>query len=72
VAKSKGISFPVLTSEGRIESSIALSETLEKVPAFAVGTLFVRQDFRRKARNWLDQQRDTIIPTDVSEENKQI
>jgi len=60
VAKSKGIRFPVLTSEGRIESSIALSETFEKVPAFAVGTLFVRKDLHRKVRKWLEDGHDRV------------
>jgi uncharacterized protein len=69
VPKSKGINFPVLTSENRIESSVSLSETLEKVPAFSVGTLFVHPDLRKKAKRYLHDRRDTIIPIDEQQEN---
>ncbi len=65
VARSRGIDFPVLTGEGRIESSLALSQTLEKVPAFAVGTVFIRPDLVDAGKRWLNSNRDTIIRADA-------
>jgi len=39
--KGKGIRFPVLTRDGSIEWSIALSDTLKQVPTFTVEYVFV-------------------------------
>ena len=71
-AKSTGINFPVLTGDGRIEQSTALSETLEKVPTFAVGTVFASKEIGKQAGNWLKEHHDRIIPADVEPENKQL
>ena len=60
-AKGRGIDFPVWTASDRVESSIMLSETLEKVPGFVVGTVYVRPELRQPARKWLEENRDTII-----------
>ncbi len=49
-ARSRGIDFPVWASDD-VESSLGLSETLAKVPAFAIGTVYVRPDLRQAASN---------------------
>jgi hypothetical protein len=59
-ARSIGIDFPVWTSDD-VESSLGLSETLAKVPAFTVGTVYVRPDLRQAAKKWLNEHRDTIV-----------
>ena len=58
-----GIDFPVLAHEdGRIYSSLELSETLSKAPIFSVDRVFIDPTVREKAKRWLDEKRDDIIP----------
>ncbi len=52
-ARSRGIDFPVWTSED-VESSLGLSETLAKVPAFTISTVYIRPDLRQTAKKWLN------------------
>ncbi len=60
--KSRGMSFPVFSRDGRIQNSLALSETLQKVPVFAVDLIFVAPEIREVARQWVEENRATIIP----------
>jgi HD superfamily phosphohydrolase len=68
--KSRGMSFPVFSRDGRIQNSLALSETLQKVPVFAVDWIFVDSEIREIARQWVEENRATIIP--VAESPKEI
>ncbi len=61
------LEFPVLDREGRIQSSLAMSETLSKVPTFAVDYVYVDPSLREEARKWLDDNRDSIIPQATEE-----
>jgi len=60
--KSRGISFPVFSRDGRIQNSLSMSETLQKVPVFAIDLIFVQPELRDVAGKWVDENRDTIIP----------
>ena len=60
-AKSRGIDFPVWTASDTVESSRMLSETLQKVPSFVVGVVYIRPELRQIARKWLDENRDSIV-----------
>jgi HD superfamily phosphohydrolase len=67
--KSRGMSFPVFSRDGRIQNSLALSETLQKVPVFGVDLIFVDPEIREAARQWVEENRATIIP--VAEQPKE-
>jgi HD superfamily phosphohydrolase len=56
------IQFPVLGRDGRIQSSLAMSETLAKIPTFAVDYVYVDPTLREDAEKWLRDHRDSIIP----------
>jgi HD superfamily phosphohydrolase len=60
--RSKGMSFPVLARDGRIQNSLSLSETLQKVPVFGVDLVYVDPGLREAAVQWLHQENGTIIP----------
>lgn len=53
--------FPVLLSDGRIDSSMKLSDTLEKLPVAAVDFVFAAPEIADQARTWLGANRDTIL-----------
>lgn len=61
--KSRGMSFPVLSRDGRIQNSLALSETLQKVPVFAVDLIFVDPELRDEASRWVQEHLNEILPT---------
>ena len=56
-----GINFPVQARDGRIVSSMYLSETLGRIPTFSVDYVFIDPDLRDKATRWLSDNRDQII-----------
>ena len=53
--------FPVLTRDGRIASSLALSTVLNRIPVYPVGTVFVAPEIVKNAREWLNRERGAII-----------
>lgn len=53
--------FPVLTRDGRIVSSLQMSETLRRLPLISIDYVFVNPVLRRNAQQWLDANRATII-----------
>ncbi len=59
--KGSGLNFPVLSIDGRIVSSMAMSDVLKNVPIAAVDYVFINPDHRTEANKWLDEKRDTII-----------
>jgi len=56
-----GLDFPVCTKDGRIESSLAMSETLKNVPIVAVDYVFISPEHRKEAEQWLKEHRETLI-----------
>lgn len=53
--------FPVLMRDGRVVSSVALSETLEKLPAIASEFVFVAPERQEEASRWIEGKRDEIL-----------
>ncbi len=53
--------FPVLTGDGRIVSSLALSQVLAKLPTAASDYVFINPDIRDGAEEWLLKKRAEII-----------
>ncbi len=53
--------FPVLTKDGRIASSLAMSETLTRLETASFDFVFVDPAILRDANQWLDANRHTII-----------
>jgi len=53
--------FPVQTKDGRIVSSVAISETLTRLPAASFDYVFVAPQFHKKALDWLAGNRKNII-----------
>lgn len=58
--KGSGFNFPVLI-DGRISSSLAMSEVLKTVPIVAVDYVFINPDYRKEAEKWLKEEREKII-----------
>jgi hypothetical protein len=58
--KGSGLNFPVLI-DGRIASSLAMSEALKNVPFVAVDYVFINPDYRKEAEKWLKDKRESII-----------
>ena len=65
--KGSGLNFPVLSIDGRIGSSLAMSEVLKTVPIVAVDYVFINPDHRKEAEKWLKEQREAIITKKESE-----
>jgi hypothetical protein len=63
----RSVEFPVLGRDGRIQPSLAMSETLAKVPTFALDCVYVDPNLREEARKWLEDNRDSIIPPAAEE-----
>ncbi len=59
--KGSGLNFPVLSIDGRIASSLAISEVLKNVPIVAVDYVFINPDYRKEAEKWLKEKREAII-----------
>jgi hypothetical protein len=55
------LDFPVLARDGRVVSSLEMSETLRRLPAVAVGTVYVEPSVAVEASHWLEQNRDRIV-----------
>lgn len=53
--------FPVKTKDGRIVSSLAISDTLGRIPVAALDYVFIREDLLKKAEEWLKNNREKII-----------
>ncbi len=53
--------FPVLTRDGRIMSSLELSEMLEKIPLVSIDLVFVDRAHYDEARDWLGKERGNIL-----------
>ena len=53
--------FPVLMRDGRVASSLQVSEVLNHLPGTAVGFVFVHPDKANEAHMWLEKYRDIIV-----------
>lgn len=63
-----GIDFPVLTNDGRIVSSLTVSQTLANVPYVNVDYVFISPEHRKDAEKWLKETRDSILEQKEEEE----
>ena len=59
-----GMDFPVLQKDGRIVSSLVVSETLGKIPVVAIDFVFISPEKRSIAAKWLRDRLDSIISGD--------
>ena len=60
--KSAGrVMFPVLELDGRIASSLSMSDTLQHVPEVAAETVDIHSTFLDAGREWLKENRESII-----------
>ncbi len=59
--KSSGTVFPVKERDGRIVSSLAVSEVLKNLPLVNIDYVFVSPEIRGEAGKWLEEQREQII-----------
>jgi hypothetical protein len=53
--------FPVLSKDGRIVSSLAMSMTLKVLPVVAIDFVFIDPTMRKDADTWLQKERSVII-----------
>ena len=61
LGEDAGTVFPVKTRDGRIVSSIAASDVLEKLPIVSYDYVFVVPEIRREAEQWLSSNRKDIL-----------
>lgn len=62
--------FPVRMRDGSIVSSLAISETLNKVPVVSIDYVFADRTILREAKKWLNNVKDGIIrPGEEGERN---
>jgi hypothetical protein len=59
--KGQAFDFPVLAHDGRVTSSLLLSETLNHVPLVAVDFVFVAPHRSKEAEEWLAAERPVVI-----------
>lgn len=67
--KGASYDFPVYTKAGDIDSSLALSQTLSKVPTFSVDRIYVSVTARAEAERWVAKNRNKIITGEIGEEH---
>lgn len=53
--------FPVKLKDGRIVSSLVISDTLRYLPVAAFDYVFIREDLLKEAKEWLEKNREEII-----------
>ena len=59
--KGSAVVFPVKNKDGRIVSSYAASDVLQKVPLVNIDYVFIAPERLAEAEGWLKQERETII-----------
>jgi hypothetical protein len=60
--------FPVRMKDGRIASSLSVSEVLKYVPVAAFDYVFVAPNLEDEAKKWLEDRREEIIRPTKEEE----
>lgn len=69
--KSAGrVMFPVLELDGRIASSLSMSDTLQHVPEVAADTVYIHSTFLDAGREWLKENRESIIESALEQEDE--
>ncbi len=63
------LDFPVMTRDGRIVSSLELSETLNNIPVVKVDSVFINPDLLVEAQQWLKQNRMEILARKAGEKS---
>jgi hypothetical protein len=66
--KRNGIDFPVLTSDGRVASSVVRSDVLRTIPPAAFDFVYVEASRLEEAIRWLAAERSKIIEPRTREE----
>jgi hypothetical protein len=67
--KGSATAFPVRLRDGRIVSSLAVSEVLNRLPLVNLDYVFVAPEIRSEAEAWLESNREQIIvPTEEDQE----
>jgi HD superfamily phosphohydrolase len=66
--KNEGVDFPVLIQDGRVASSLELSQALQQLPAAAFDFVFVDASVTEDARDWLKADRTKVIQLKAREE----
>ncbi len=66
--KGSAHNFPVLTRDGRIVSSMEISEALNNLPLIAVDYVFIAPEHKKDAEAWLQKNRERIIAAKFEEE----
>ncbi len=66
------VEFPVLSRDGRIVSSVSLSQILGKLPEAAIDYVFVEPSYRDDAVEWLKKNRKDIIEKAKEEDSESI
>lgn len=59
--KGSSPDFPVLTRDGRIVSSLSVSNVLIKLPLYAIDYVFIAPEKLNDAKRWLERNRERII-----------
>ncbi len=63
------IDFPVKMSDGRIASASAVSSLIVNIPDTAIDYVFIDPVLEAEAKNWLDEERDQLLPEQGSNES---
>jgi hypothetical protein len=66
--KGSGAVFPVRSRDGRIVSSFAASDVLQRVPLVSIDYVFVAPEKLTEADAWLREERERIIAAPKGEE----
>jgi hypothetical protein len=66
--KGGGVVFPVKSRDGRIVSSFAASDVLQKVPLVNIDYVLMAPEKKAEADGWLKQEREKIIAPTGEEE----
>lgn len=56
-----GTSFPVELKDGRVENSLSLSQSIEKMQPILAEFVYIRPDLREEATVWIEDNRERIL-----------
>ena len=68
--KGSADDFPVLTSDGRIDSARRLSELLNKIPDSTIDFVFVDPSIRSEAEEWISKERANLLEASLPSEQE--
>lgn len=67
-SKNSTVEFPVLCNDGRIAASFDKSQTLQSLPEASFDYIFIRPDLKKRAQEWLRDNRDDLLSRRIEEE----